>query len=65
LWLSARKRFKLELELGLESEVDGPRGEDEKADTGRGFVSFLRARWEGCVEDTERSDIDVGLETTW
>ena len=65
LWLSARKRFRVELEpeLGLKLEGEGPHGDDETVDTGRGFLSFLRARWED--ENSGKADMDVGIEAVW
>ena len=65
--LSARKKFRVELEPGVVLELDGeePYGGDEMVDTGRGFLSFLRVMWEGYGEDAEKPDIDVGSETIW
>ena len=67
LRLRARKRFRVELEPGVVLELDGeePHGGDETVDTGRGFLSFLRVRWEGYDEAAEKPDIDVGPETIW
>lgn len=63
LQLSTRKRFRVKLEPGFGIAPDGwePHGGDDAVDTGRGFLSFLRVRWEGYDEP----DINVGPEAIW